>query len=331
MRLLVSIPEGTVRDTFIPESTAALLHTLGEVKWNPLSRNYTPEELRQELSGVDVCLTGWGHPRFDEAVLSGADRLRLVAHTGGSVASLASHALYQRGVRVISGNEVYARSVAESVIAYALTVLRDIPGYLSEMRESGWRPDNFKNEGLLDQTVGLVGFGAIARYTAAMLRAFDAKIKVFSRHMSAAEAAELGVETASLEEIMSSCRIISVHSAATPATRCQISRELLQKISPGAVFINTARGSVVDEEALAQELRTGRFRAILDVYGQEPLPMDSPLRGLPGVYLMPHMGGPTIDQRRRVTERLIQDIRALLDGAPLSMEITEEAAVRMTQ
>lgn len=331
MRLLVSIPRGRVRDTFLPAETAAALEALGEVRWNPLDRNYTTPELARELAGIDVCLTGWGHPRFDEAALENAGQLRLVAHTGGTVASLVSPALFQRGVRVVSGNDVYARSVAESVVAYALTVLRDIPGYLTGMRDSGWRPDDFQNEGLLDQTVGLVGFGAIARYTVELLRAFGATIKVYSRHLGQREAAELGVASVSLEEVMRTCRVISLHSAATPETYHQIDRELLQMIPQGAVLINTARGSVVDEQALARELAAGQFRAILDVYETEPLPMDSPLRGLPNVYLIPHMGGPTIDQRRRVCERLIADIRACFNGEPLALEITESAALRMTR
>ena len=99
---------------------------------------------------------------------------------------------------------------------------------------------------------------------------------------------------------------------------------------PGAVFINTARGSIVDEETLALLLAQGRFKAVLDVYQQEPLPMDSPLRGLPGVYLMPHMGGPTVDRRPHVTQRLLEELPRALAGEPTFLDISKEAAARMT-
>ena len=128
MKLLVTAPQGVIRESFLPKQVRDRLESVAEVEYNTLSRNWTPEELRDRLHGVDVALTGWGTTLFDETVLAGADRLRLIAHTGGSVTPVMSDAAYDRGIRVISGNEMYAESVAESVIAYALTALRKIPG-----------------------------------------------------------------------------------------------------------------------------------------------------------------------------------------------------------
>ena len=103
-------------------------------------------------------------------------------------------------------------------------------------------------------------------------------------------------------------------------------------IPDGAVFINTARGKIIDEAALTEELKKQRFKAVLDVYEQEPLPMDSGLRGLPNVTLIPHMGGPTIDRRKAVTECLISEIRRIDAGEePQRLEISREAAARMTR
>ncbi len=329
MKILVTMGEGPLRDSFIPPRQAAALEAMGEVEWNPLPRPYTGEELAPRLKGVDVLVTGWGSPQMNEAVLREADRLRVIAHTGGSVAAMVSPALYERGVRVLSGNELYAESVAEAVIAYALTALRDIPGYL-QTREQGWPAPNSYNEGLLDQPVGLLGFGAIARHVVRLLRPFRCPVKVWADHLSPQEAEQWGVVKAGPEEIFSTCKLVSVHLAQRPETYRLVHKGLLERLMPGAVFINTARGSIVDEEALALLLAQGRFKAVLDVYQQEPLPMDSPLRGLPGVYLMPHMGGPTVDRRPHVTQRLLEELPRALAGEPTFLDISKEAAARMT-
>jgi phosphoglycerate dehydrogenase-like enzyme len=329
VKILVTMGAGPLRDSFIPPKQAADLEALGEVLWNPLPRPYTGEELAPRLKGIDVLVTGWGSPQLNGTTLREADRLKVIAHTGGSVAAMVSPELYRRGIRVLSGNELYAESVAEAVIAYALTALRDIPGYL-QTREQGWPAPNSYNEGLLDQPVGLLGFGAIARHVVRLLRPFRCPVKVWAGHLSPQEAEQWGVVKAGPEEIFSTCKLVSVHLAQRPETYRLVNEGLLARLAPGAVFINTARGSIVDEEALARLLAQGRFKAVLDVYQQEPLPMDSPLRGLPGVYLMPHMGGPTVDRRPYVTQRLIEALPGVLAGEASLLEIPWEVAARMT-
>ena len=183
MKLLVTAPQGVIRESFLPKQVRDRLESVAEVEYNTLSRNWTPEELRDRLHGVDVALTGWGTTLFDETVLAGADRLRLIAHTGGSVTPVMSDAAYDRGIRVISGNEMYAESVAESVIAYALTALRKIPDYLERTRNGGWYENGEVWEGLLDQTVGIIGFGMTSRHLFRMGKAFRLKFKVLEKEL----------------------------------------------------------------------------------------------------------------------------------------------------
>lgn len=330
MNILVTMPRGATRDSFIPAHLADELAQLGHVEWNQGTENWTQEELAGRIGGMDVCITGWGSPEIDEKVLTRADRLRCIAHTGGSVAGYAAEAAYDRGVRVLSGNELYARSVAESVVAYALYELRDLGRYNREMLENGWHAPTFTNEGLLDQRVGLVGFGAVARYTAKLLRAFGCEIWIDADHVTQEEAASYGARKATLDEILSGCKVISIHLARVPETCHLINEERLRRIPEGALLINTARGSIIDEAALARELATGRFKAALDVYEQEPLPMESPLRHMDNVLLIPHMGGPTTDRRPFVTKELLHEIPKALRGEPSWLEITREMMRRMT-
>lgn len=219
--------------------------------------------------GKDVCITGWGCKRFDKNVLENANELKIVAHTGGTVAPIVSDYLYEKGIKVISGNLIYAESVAEGVIAYILAALRDIPYYSKLMNEGGWKSADYYIEGLLDKTVGLVGFGTITRYVIGFLKPYRTKIKVFSKHIDQESIDKYGIQKASLEEIFTTCKIISIHSSKRPDTYHMIDKKLLQMIPDDSLFINTARGSIVDEEALTEELSKGRFKAVLDVFEVE--------------------------------------------------------------
>lgn len=331
MKILVTMPVGHVRDTFIPFEAAEKLMTLGDVTWNETEEQFSPEELREKISGIDIALTGWSCPKLDEYTLQNADRLKLVAHTGGSVAPVAGSYLYEKGIKIISGNWFYAESVAEGTIAYMLAALRDIVLYDKVVQNGKWKDEDSYNEGLLDKTIGLVGFGMVAKNLVRLLKPFRVKINVFADYLTEADCRYYGINKVALEELFKSCRIISVHESQRPETYHMINKKLLASISDGALLINTSRGSIIDEQALADELEKKRFKAVLDVYEEEPLPEGSRLRGLDNVILIPHMAGPTIDRRKFVTLGLIEDIQRMLRNEKLEYEISREYAERMTK
>ena len=332
MKILVSIRMGADwGSSFIPKETEKILESIGEVIWNRTDRNFTKEELKEKVAGADVCLTGWGHVQFDADVVEVAGQLKLIAHTGGSVAPLVSDCLYDKGIRVISGNKIFAESVAEGTIGYILSSLRDIPYYSYDMKNGGWATKGYYNEGLLDQTVGLVGFGMVAKYLVRMLNPFRVKIKTYDPYIKDETLIEYGVEKASLEEIFSTCKIISIHAPRKPETYHMIDRKLLEMIPNSSLLVNTARGNIIDEAALVELLQERRFKTVLDVYEIEPLPPDSVLRKLDNVILMPHMAGPTVDRRKFVTIALIDDIKNFFNGRKLEHEISREYAMSMTR
>ncbi len=331
MKILVTMPVGEVRESFLPLQVRERLESVAEVEYNTMERNFTPEELKERLRGKDIALTGWGTGLFDETVLEGNDTLRLIAHTGGSVTPVMSDEAYERGIRVISGNEMYAESVAESVIAYALASLRRIPEFIDRTRSGDWYHAGEVWEGLLDQAVGIIGFGMTSRHLFRMGKAFRLKFKVLEKpYLTSEVQQEYGFTTASLEEIFRTCKIVSLHCGMTKSYYHLVNRRLLEMMPDGALLINTARGPVIDEQALIAELKRGRIKAVLDVYEQEPLPADSELRSLPNVYSIPHMGGPTFDRRWMIAMALIDDIERLERGEALHMEITREYASHMS-
>ena len=332
MKLFVSMPRGETRDSFIPPAVRERIEAQYDAVWNETDRNLSPEELAGRAAGADAVLAGWGTAKFTGELLRRLPSLRVLAYTGGSVAPLVDEAAYARGVRVLSGNDLFARSVAEGVVAYALASLRRIPQYAAQLQRDGWSRPGWFNEGLLDQRVGLVGFGAVARHTARLLSAFGCELLIAGAdHVSPEEAASRGARKASLEEVFSTCKVVSLHWASTPETFHRIDGRLLSLLRPNSLLVNTARGAIIDEPVLARMLREGRFRAVLDVYEQEPLPADSPLRGLDNALLIPHMGGPTVDRRPFVTQALLDHLPAALRGEETPLDISAEAMRRMTR
>ncbi len=333
MNILIAMPKNATTDSFLPESNLKLLETLGTVTWIDCGDGrITPELLRDALVDMDVCVCGWGIPKFEGVVLEKANRLKFIAYVAGSVNGVVSDEMYEKGIRISCGNEGFAESVAEGTIAYMLANLRHLREY--DLRNNLlWLPNPWQGERLLDKTVGIVGYGAISRHLLRLLKPFHVKIKLFSNHTTEEQAKELGVQKASLEEIFSTCDIVSLHCARSAANYHLINADLLNRMQEGALLINTSRGDVIDEEALIPLLQKGFIRAALDVYeGPEPIAVTSPFRKLrDNVQLYPHMAGPTTDYRYYCALLTIQDLERLMKDEPLENEIKPWRAAMMSK
>ena len=319
-----------MRDSFLTSDNVAFLETMGTLTWNDTEEFLDGKQLRDVLENVDVLVCGWGTPRLTEEVLCKANKLKLVAYVAGSVANVVSDDMYSRGIRIVCGNEAFAKSVAEATLAYMLCALRYIPYISSHMQEKGWMPEINYGRALNDQTVGVIGYGAISKYLLELLRPFHTRILLYSGHMTAEEAERLGVQKASLEEIFSTCNVISVNTARSAKNYHMIDERLLRMMQEDAVLINTARGDIIDEEALIRVAREGKIRVMLDVFEEEPLPMNSGLRGLENVILMPHCGGPTVDKRCDAALLVLDDILRLQQGLLLQNEVGPARAASMS-
>jgi len=324
------MPDDKTREMFITPAVIRAFEKLGHLRINEYAK-YESISMAKLLEDCHICVTGWGCPSLDETVLKDAKGLSLVVHTGGSVADLVSDYLYDKGIRVISGNEIYAESVAEGTLAYMLAALRRIPFCNKNVQEGLWKDMDRKNKGLLDRTVGLIGFGAIPRYLVPMLKPFRTGIQVYDPFVSDDTLDAYGVERAtSLEDLFAGCDIVSNHLPFTNDTRHLVSADLLSRMRSGALFVNTGRGGTVDEEALEAVLQSGTIHAVLDVFEIEPLPMESKLRGLDNAILIPHMAGPTADRYETVGLVLAEASANWLDGKPLDYEVSREYASKMT-
>lgn len=285
---------------------------------------------RQALLGCDAVITSWGAPAFSAGLLAGNRRLRVLAHAAGSVADLVTPALYAQGVQVISANPVMAAGVAEwcltmSLIGHSrLTAVAGLGGALP-LR---WAArDGYRS--LRSATVGVWGFGAVARRYVELLRPLGPRaIAVTADYPCSAELAAAGLRELPLEELFDACDVVVLAAGLTAATSGRIGAGLLARLRDGATLINCGRARLVDEEALVATARQGRVTICLDVFHQEPPPADHPLAACANVVMTPHVGG--IGTCAEYIPALLDQLAEFFAGRPLAGAISQERARTMT-
>lgn len=274
---------------------------------------------RQRLQDVEVLLTGWGCPPVDDAALRRMPRLKAVVHAAGSVKHHITEACWQRGIAVTTAAAANALPVAEYTLAAILfankRVLEGAQAYRSTRRQVSLL-SLFPDVGNYRRTVGLVGASRIGRRVAELLKPFDLRVLMYDPYLGEDEARALGVELSELDALALRSDIVSLHAPEIPATRGLFDAARLSLMPDGATLINTARGSLVDTEALIKELRTGRLHAVLDHTEPQVLPADSPLYELPNVLLTPHLAGSIGGELHRLADAAIDEIQLYAAGLP---------------
>lgn len=270
------------------------------------------------LARVEYLITGWGAPPLGPEVLRAAPRLRGVLHTGGSVKNLLSEDVWERGIVVTSAAEANAIPVAEFTLAMILLEAKRVPdyiaGYASTREVAGvWR-DGVPPSATFGGVVGIVGFSRVGRRVAALLAPFGFEVLVADPYAAPDAVRAAGADLVELDALMARSDIVSIHAPELPSTHRLVNARRIASMRPNAVLINTARGSLVDTEALLERCRSGLLRAVLDVTDPEPLPADSPLFGAPGVVLTPHIAGAMHAETLRLTDSALDGLEALVRG-----------------
>lgn len=279
-----------------------------------------------DAGDTEILVTSWGAPRLDAELLDRMPRLRAVVHAAGSVQGLVSDELWDRGIAVTSAADANAIPVAE--FAFATIVLSFKRSFVHVRTQEhdvvGWEQlVTRRSYGSVGRTVGIVGFSRIGRRVVRMLRHLgDVRILVADPFVDPVDVAAAGAELVPLAEMLGQVDVLSLHAPALPETRHMIGRAELAALRTGATVINTARGSIIDHDALLAECASGRLDAVLDVTEPDPLPMHSALRRLPNVALTPHIAGSMGAETRRLADSALDDIETLLRGGILSRVIT---------
>ena len=270
-------------------------------------------------SEVELLITGWGVPVIDRDGLDAFPALRAIVHWGGGIGFL-DEAASARGIRISSARAANAVPVAEFTQAMITLAAKDAfwlsRQYCAEQRFID-REATAPRAGLFRTTVGIVGASTIGTMVIEKLRASDVDVLLYDPYATPETAQRLGAELIDdLEELARRSRILSVHAPETPRTAGMISRAVLAALPDGATLVNTARGALVDQDALVDELQRGRLRAVLDVTEPDVLEAGHPLYTLPNVFLTPHLAGSMGVELRRLGESALAEVERFVAGAP---------------
>jgi glyoxylate reductase len=303
----------------LPAPVEARMQELFDVRLNTDDHPMTPEELGAAMAEAEV-LVPTITDRIDAGVLAKAGpQLRLIANYGAGFDHIDVATALQRGILVTNTPGVLAEDTADMAMALILAVPRRLPeGWMMMQRGewTGWSPTALMGHRIAGKRLGILGLGRIGRAIAKRARAFGLGVHYHNRRRVHADIeAELGVTWwESLDQMLARIDILSVNVPHTPSTFHLLNARRLKLMKPDAYIVNTARGEVIDENAMARMLRAGELAgAGLDVYeyGHEVNPR---LRDLPNVMLLPHMGSATIEGRQEMGEKVIINIRTFADG-----------------
>ncbi len=273
-------------------------------------------ELRAELADCQglVCLLT---DRLDRAVLDASPALQFVSSMSVGVDHVDVEALTERGIPLGHTPGVLVETTADTAFALLLAAARRLGEADRFVRQgdwtadTAWAPDFFTGKDVNGATLGIVGLGAIGQAVARRAAGFGMRVLAWNRTPRSLP----GIEMVGLEELLADSDFVSVHLALSAATRQMLDRRKIALMKPGAVLVNTARGGIVDERALAEALADGRlFAAGIDVFEHEPVPADNPLLGLPSVVLAPHIGSATVRTRELMADMAAANAMAALRG-----------------
>ena len=298
-----------------PASALALLDERFDVRVGRSGAAYGEDELIA-LAGQADALAIYSRDRISARVLAALPQLKVIAKGGSRPSSNVDiEAARRRGVRVLWTPGANAVSVAEMTMALMLSLARDLPALRNRLAHGGWRDFGLLGRELAGTTVGLIGFGAVGREVAARCRAFGQQVLVCDPNLDHQCAEALGAAGVEFEELLARSDIVSLHCELNAATARLIDGKALARMKSGAWLINTARGGLVDEEALLAALDAGLLAgAALDVFAVEPPPTGHSLVGHPRVLCTPHVAAFTTESIHRESAWALEDAARVLQG-----------------
>ncbi len=329
-RVAVLIGSGPVTECFAPGDWERL-RSWADVALCTDPGHRPASEPCAAMAGARVVLTGWGAVPLEADLLAAAPELALWAHAAGSMAPLATPALWQRSLRLSTANQVLAEGVAEFALAVTIVGLKQVLPLSRRMGLESPTPPPLPVRELCDLDIGIVGYGAVGRCLHRLLAPFhDLTVRVCDPQVEAAVLAETGAVAASLDEVCATCAVIHNCVPWLPSTEGLFGAAQFALMRDHTLFINTGRGATVDEAALAAALSSRPLQAYLDVTYPEPPAAGSPLYQLPNCFLTPHIAGFAGNGRRRLGRFAVDEIGRFLAGQPLHGEVTRAVVEGMT-
>jgi phosphoglycerate dehydrogenase-like enzyme len=285
-----------------------------------------PEPLGSEdaaakaLAGFDIIVMMRERTAFPASLIERLPRLKMMALTGGRAPTLDMAACTARGILVCNtGGDFVGAATPELAFGLALACARAIPLADATLKRGGWHHAVPLGRALDKRRMGIVGLGKLGKRMAGYAKAFGMEVVAWSENLTADTADAVGARLVSRAELFATSDVISLHLVLSSRTHHIVGKAELAAMKPGAILINTSRGPLVDGDALLEALQSGRIMAGLDVFDEEPLPANHPLRALQNVVLTPHLGYSTQAVFQQFYGESVANILAFLDGAPIRM------------
>ena len=295
----------------------AKLEALGEFKIY-CGRRPDDKTFINRIADADAVISGWG---LSNAVLAAVTKVEVISFTGMGVSTYIDIAEATRQGITVTHTRSSAESVAEHTMGLMLDAARHISRLDRDIRRGQWHTE-LAGMDLRGKTLGLVGFGRIAQAVVPLAKAFGMKVVSWTLNPSRERGDQHGVEFIELNELLGRCDVVSLHLSSTAETERLLDAQRLQSFKPGALLINTARGQIVDEAALAAVLKSGHIAAAgLDVFADEPISSDSPLIELENVIMTPHVAYNTPEALAAIYDTAIDNIVAFYSGIPENVAI----------
>lgn len=290
----------------------------------------SPTDWNSILPKYDALITTWGSPICSADFLANAPQVKVIGNAAGSVASVVDKSTYNTGVKVTTANPIMAESVAEWSLLATLLASRNLGAYSKWFGSTSINWEEAENmQDIKKMTIGIWGFGDITKHLLNMLKPLrPGHILVCSDHSSAETLAEYGVQKASLEEVFGESDIIHALAGVNQQNFERIGAHELAVIKNGATLINAGRARLFQEQALLIELQRNRFKAIIDVFYEEPMAHDSPWNQLSNVIYTPHNAGYT--GRERFVPFILDEFNRFFNGKKMYSEISCNRFLTMT-
>jgi len=261
--------------------------------------------------------------RIDAEALDAGRRLSVVARAGVGVDNIDIQAATERGVLVVNAPAANVVSAAEQAVTLLLAVARHTVNASTALRGGQWQRSRFTGVEIAGKTVGVIGLGRVGVLFAQRMAAFGTRLIAYDPYATAERAARVGVSMVTLDRLLASSDFISLHLPRTPQTAGLLGAAELARVKPGVRIVNTARGGLIDEDALAAALVDGRVAgAGIDVFATEPC-TDSPLLALDTVVATPHLGASTAEAQSKAGVMVAENVRLALRGGPVSDAVNE--------
>ena len=274
------------------------------------------------VKGSTIIVTSWDSPKIDSDVINVCPNLKAVIHGAGSIKPIISDEFVAKRIRITNSAVAIGEGVAESALGFAISACKGFYSLNRDTHNGLWQ-ENIKTvvKDFYDITFGVISAGYVGRHMIKLLQNFHVDVLVYDPYLSEEAAKEMGARKVELNELLSTSDVVSVHAPAIPATENMLNKDNLKLIKDGAVLINTARGSIINEHDLIEECKKNRFTACIDVTNPEPPLKENELRTLDNVILTPHIAGTVSNGLKRIALHVCEEIERLTRNEKMRTEV----------